>query len=476
MRAVFLVSIALTSLLVSASPSSAVSGASACSGVPSDFDGDGRADLAVAAPHTRSGGHARAGAVTVLYDLRVARRLSQDEPGEPGVPGASRTGDAFGSALATGDFDGDRCADLAVGVSEKDRSRPGADGDGVVLLFHGSPGGLRPGRVIDAGDLGRERDSGRFGAALAAGDLDGDGNDELVIGAPGLGGGAVGVYGFGGREPYTITQRTGWVGQPEKETDQFGAVLATGDFDGDGRAEVAVGAPADTVLRNGQGSVTVLDVRRRKATLLTQDTPGISGRAEAWDFFGEALAAGDFDADGHADLAIGVPGEGLTENQRAMDYGDGTVHVVYGSRAGLRTTVSETWSQRSLKGEPRYFDRFGAALAAGDLNGDGDDELAIGVPGENAVQVLAGTRSGGLTRSGNLLITGEGGDFGGALATVAGRVLVVAAPGAGRLTLLRGSVRKGPYPGIRPSTARTLATAAGDTLFGYALTNSSSPR
>ncbi|MET8049930.1 FG-GAP repeat protein [Streptosporangium sp. NPDC005286] len=469
MRAVFLVSIAFTSLLVSTSPSMA----NACSGVPSDFDGDGRADLAVAAPYTRSGGHARAGAVTVLYDMRTARRLTQDDPG---VPGESETGDAFGSALATGDFDGDRCADLAVGVSEKDRSRPGADGDGVVLLFHGSPDGLRPGRVIDAGDLGHERDSGRFGAALAAGDLDGDGDDELVIGAPGLGGGAVGVYGFSGREPYMITQRTGWVGQPEKETDQFGAVLATGDFDGDGRAEVAVGAPADTVLKNGQGSVTVLDVRRRKATLLTQDSPGISGRAEAWDFFGEALASGDFNADGHADLAIGVPGEGLTENQRAMDYGDGTVHVVYGSRAGLRTAVSETWSQRSLKGEPRYFDRFGAALAAGDLNGDGDDELAIGVPGENAVQVLAGTRSGGLTKNNNLLITGEGGDFGGALAMVAGRGLVIAAPGDGKLTLLRGTVRKGPYPGIRPSTARTLATAAKGTLFGYALTNSSSPR
>ncbi|WP_433360513.1 FG-GAP repeat protein [Streptosporangium sp. CA-115845] len=109
MRAVFLVSIAFTSLLVSISPSNA----SACSGVPSDFDGDGRADLAVAAPYTRSGGHVRAGAVTVLYDMRTARRPAQDEPG---VPGESETGDAFGSALATGDFDGDRCADLAIGV------------------------------------------------------------------------------------------------------------------------------------------------------------------------------------------------------------------------------------------------------------------------------------------------------------------------------------------------------------------------
>ncbi|MGC5010622.1 FG-GAP repeat protein [Streptosporangium sp. DT93] len=439
----------------------------ACSGVPSDFDGDGRADLAVAAPYTRSGGHARAGSVTVLYDLRTARRLTQD---------GGETGDAFGSALASGDFDGDRCADLAVGVSEKDRSRPGADGDGAVRLFHGSAGGLRPGRTVDARDLGHKGRSGRFGAALAAGDLDGDGDDELVVGAPGLGGGAVGVYGFTGRRPSMVTQDTRWIGQHERETDQFGAVLATGDFDGDGRDEIAVGAPADTVLKNGQGSVTVLDVRRRGAVRLTQDSPRIGGAAEVWDFFGSALATGDFDADGRDDLAIGVPGEGLSENQRAMDYGDGTVHVVYGSTGGLRAGTSEAWSQRSLNGVPRYFDRFGAALAAGDLNGDGDDELAIGVPGENAVQILAGTRSGGLTRHGDLLVTGKGGDFGAALTTVGGRGLVVAAPRDGRLTLLRGTVRKGPYPGIRPSTARTLATAPEDALFGYAFATSSTGR
>jgi hypothetical protein len=470
MRAAFLASAVLALLLVPTSPAAA----NACSGLPSDFDGDGRADLAVAAPYTEVGGHARAGSVTVLYDLRTDTRLTLDSPG---VPGEAGTGDSFGSALATGDFDGDRCTDLAVGVSEKNRSRTGADGDGVVQLFHGSPDGLRPGKVIDTGDLGRKRDAGRLGAALAAGDLDGDGDDELVIGAPGLDGGAVGVYGFKGRKPYMITQRTGWVGQREQETDQFGGVLATGDFNGDGRAEVAVGTPADTVLKNsGQGSVTVLDVRRKKASLLTQDSPSIAGLAEAWDSFGAALATGDFNADGRDDLAIGVPGEGLTDNQRAMDYGDGTVDVVYGSSGGLRTATTEAWSQRSLKGEPRYFDRFGASLAAGDLNGDGDDELTIGVPGENAVQVLAGTRSGGLTKDNNLLITGKGGDFGAALATTAGRGLIVAAPGDGKLTLLRGTAKKGSYPGVRPTTAKTLATGAGHTLFGYALTGSSTSR
>ncbi|MGV9327537.1 FG-GAP repeat protein [Streptosporangium sandarakinum] len=489
MRAALLASAVLASLCLSPAASGALpavspasSGGSAasvlpagaaagsCFGAPSDFDGDGRADLAVAAPYTRVGGRARAGAVTVLYGGREEEALlTQDSPG---VPGEAETGDAFGSALASGDFDGDRCADLAVGVSEEDRPGPDADGSGVVQLFHGSPDGLRPGRTLDARDLGGRRGADRFGAALAAGDLDGDGDDELVVGVPGLGGGGVGVYGLTGRASRIITQRTGWVGQRESQTDQFGAALATGDFDGDGRDEIAAGAPGDSVRARGQGSVTVLDVRRRTARLLTQDSPRIAGRAEDWDSFGTALATGDFDADGRDDLAVGVPGEGLSRDQRAMDYGDGTVDVLYGSPGGPGSGRTEAWSQRSLRGEPRYSDRFGAALAAGDLDGDGDDELAVGVPGENAVQVLAGTRSGGLTRAGNALIGGRDGGFGAALAVLPGRGLAVAAPLRGRLTLLR--VRPGTGAGVRP--AATLAVAAGDALFGYALTGPSTSR
>ncbi|MDF5758270.1 FG-GAP and VCBS repeat-containing protein [Spongiactinospora sp. TRM90649] len=458
---------------------------------PSDFDGDGRAELAVAAPYASAHGRARAGSVRVLYGERAAEDLTQP-------PGEAELGDAFGSALATGDFDGDSCADLAVGASEEFAGKrvPGADGEGVVRIYHGSPDGLRPGAEIDVTDFGGTRGAGRFGAALAAADLDGDGDDELVIGAPGQGvGGAVGIYGMKGREPYLFTQRTRWVGQRALPTDQFGAAVAAGDFDGDGRAEVAVGAPGDTVLKDGQGSVTIVDPRRRRATTLTQSTPGITGAAEKWDGFGAALAAADFNADGRDDLAIGVPGEGLTGNQRAMDYGDGTVHTIYGSAGGLRPATTESWSQNTLDGKPRYFDRFGAALAAADLDGDGDAELAIGVPGENAVQVIAGTRSGGLTKAGDVLIKGGGGGFGSALAMVPAREaakngkagkdgkgskggkgarfdLVVASPGTGRLTLVpggRGRRGEDASTGVRAGGLRPLPEGASRDLYGYAL-------
>ncbi|NUS09198.1 MAG: hypothetical protein HOV97_42325, partial [Nonomuraea sp.] len=304
--------------------------ARSCGGHPYDFDGDGRADLAVAAPYD----HSRAGSVTVMYGTGRTVELTQRDA-EPG--------DAFGAALAVGDFDGDRCADLAVGVSEEFAGArvPGADGEGVVQIFHGSPAGLTEGRRLTPAGRG----SDRFGAALAAGDLDGDGKDELAVGSPShASGGAVTIYGMKGRTAYRISQRTRWVRQAANVTDQWGAALTAGDFDGDGKDELAVGAPADSVRLDGQGSVTVIDPRARRARLLTQSSPGIKGASEKWDAFGAALATGDFDGDGRDDLAIGVPGEGLSENQRAMDYGDGTVDVLYGSRAGLRTHGSEAWS------------------------------------------------------------------------------------------------------------------------------------
>jgi hypothetical protein len=451
----------LAACLVLPLASGSTPAARSCGGHPLDFDGDGRPDLAVAAPYD----DARAGSVTVMYGSGKKVKLTQD---------GAEPGDSFGSALAVGDFNGDRCADLAVGVSEEFTGErvPGGDGNGVVQLFDGSPEGLVKGRELAPA----KPSSDRFGASLAAGDLDGDGRDELVVGAPNQrSGGAVTVYGMKGRKPYQITQKTPWVRQRANVTDQWGASLATGDFDGDGRDELAVGAPADSVRLDGQGSVTVIDVRGRRARQFTQSSPGVKGASEKWDAFGASLAAGDFNGDGRADLAIGVPGEGLSENQRAMDYGDGTVDVLYGSRAGLRADKSEAWSQNTLEGRPRYYDRFGASLAAGDFNGDGFDELAVGVPGERAVQVLAGRASGGLTRVGNLLVKGQGRDFGAALAAfpLSERHrpldrrrplygLVVAAPDQGLVMYAPGARKQG----LRLGRIRPLSKGTG--LYGYA--------
>ncbi|WP_214103011.1 FG-GAP and VCBS repeat-containing protein [Acrocarpospora catenulata] len=429
----------------------------ACSGVPADYNGDGRPDLAVAMPYATVNGQTRAGEVLIFHGTATGFQkgpvLSQDSPG---IPGEAERGDSFGSALATGDFNGDGCADLAIGVSEEfigPEPLAGADGQGMVHLLYGSRTGLHHARLIDL----PEHDTARLGAALAAGDLDGDGDDELAIGAPGYrGGGAVFIHGA----------KRKMIKNDGAETDQFGAALATGDFDGDGTAELAIGAPGDNIEKKAEGTVTVVD-RRGRRTVYSQNSPWIKGVAESWDYFGAALAAGDFNGDGRADLAIGVPGEGLSQNARAMEYGEGTVHVIYGSPDGLKTSTTEGWSQNSLEGIPRIYDRFGAALAAGDLNGDGDDELVVGVPGENAVQVLPGTKSGGLTKNHNLLIPGPPGSEFGAALTIVGGNLIVGGPMLGEVTLFRGHRKIGSYPGV---TKKGTLLGHGPGLYGYALT------
>ncbi|GAA3805174.1 hypothetical protein GCM10022226_26380 [Sphaerisporangium flaviroseum] len=439
----------------------------------------GTPGLVVAAPYDTVDGQTRAGTVTLFRGDQKQAVLSQ---GAGGVTDAPERGDSFGSAVAAGDFNRDGCADLAIGASEEFAGTPvpdGADGNGLVHLMYGTAHGLTPAGTLTVTRLGRSRDTDRFGAALAAGDLDGDGDDELVVGIPGLSeGGGVGIFGLKGRKPSgkgtLITQATSWVAQDHSETDQFGAAVAVGDFDGDGKAELAVGAPGDTVgTTSGGGSVTIADPRARQAGVYTQNSPGVPGEAEKWDSLGATLAAGDFDRDGRDDLAVGVPGEGLDTFQDGPMYGNGGVHVLYGTGRGLTAIGGEFWS-RETKGIGRKSlntDRLGSALAAGDLNGDGDAELAIGVPGGNMVLVLAGTRRGGLTARHHTIVKGRKGhpgDLYGSSVAITGSGLAVGSPGAGRVTLIPSRTKKGSYTGLRLTGARALAGPS-NSLFGFAV-------
>ena len=122
-----------------------------------------------------------------------------------------------------------------------------------------------------------------------------------------------------------------------------------------------------------------------------QDSFTIDGLANEGDNFGRALAAGHFNSDGFEDLAIGVPMEGRDS---------GAVNVIYGSPAGLAAPGNQIWHQDSagIAEQREQGDNFGFALAAGDFNDDGLEDLAIGVPGEDvgagAVNVLYGAGPG----------------------------------------------------------------------------------
>jgi hypothetical protein len=309
-------------------------------------------------------------------------------------------GDQFGRAVASGDFDCDGVADLVIGVPGEDGTDSGVnstakrDGKGAVLIAYAPAGATRFevwNQATDAVYGSPEKEDG-FGSALAAGDFDNDGCDDLAIGVPGEdhSAGMVQVfYGAPGglsasrqqafNEAGSMSPAYDLPGQPDAY-DEVGKALAAGDFNGDGFVDLAIGAPGQA----SHGEVYVLTGTRYGLTVFpaaqvwSSDTPGVVGAAHDGDEFGAALAVGDFDADGRDDLAIGAPSYHSTAD-------GGAVTVLRGSPFGLYANLSQLWTESSpgIAGYPEDGDEFGKALAVGDFDGDGIDDLAIGVPNED---------------------------------------------------------------------------------------------
>jgi FG-GAP repeat len=192
------------------------------------------------------------------------------------------------------------------------------------------------------------------------------------------------------------------------------------DFNNDGFADLAIGAPFEDIGATQEaGAVNVLyggagGVRAAGNQQFWQGAGGVAGMAEPGDGFGFALAAGDFNNDGFADLAVGVPFEAIGATR-----GAGAVNVLYGGAGGLTGTGSQLFGQDTggVAGTAESNDQFGSALAAGDFNNNGFADLAIGVTAEaigatqvaGAVNVLYGA-AGGLTGTGSQLFwQGAGG-------------------------------------------------------------------
>ena len=303
-----------------------------------DYNNDGKDDLVIGVPDEDIGSKARAGMIHLLYGASNGLTTSGSRYWHQDLnymPSTANEGELFGYALTSGDFNGDSICDFAVGVPYDKEGFPWAITHvGSVNLFRGSPNGacqyvqslkgLTPGGTNGAwtfiGDM--------FGFSLAAGDINDDGTDDLLVGSPGQNSGA--------------------------------------------------GAVEVVLFRHShyQGpNYSILNQRK-----FTQNTYGVSGVSESSDMLGRSVEMGDFNGDGRADIVIGVPWESFGST-RAV----GMVHILYGTSSGITTTGARSLSQNTtgVSGSSEEFDAFGTSLCAGDFNGDGRDDLSIATPSED---------------------------------------------------------------------------------------------
>ncbi len=303
-----------------------------------DVNGDGHADLLIGEPSFQVGLANGAGRVRVLSGADFSTLQE--------VQGTTWFGYLGAAVAALGDIDGDGVADFAAG-EPGDNSNGGLNG--ACYLYSGATG------TVIYSRFGNLRD--RFGSDVQpAGDVNGDGTMDILVGAPAEDGAFIdqgGAWVLSGTDFSTIHHHTGWA-----FGDAMGsAVIGVGDWNSDGHADYAVSAP------QAFGSGVVQVVSGKTGVNLAWLNGGFAGYS-----FGRVLTSGDLDDDGLLELVIGDPSASSA-----------------GMASGSVDVYAAPWGQfREGYAGSAAFEAFGTSVAVpGDLDGDGRGDLVIGAPGSS---------------------------------------------------------------------------------------------
>jgi hypothetical protein len=330
--------------------------------VLADFNGDGFSDLAVGVVNEDVGAAADAGAVAVIYGSKRGLTAEDDQlltQNTLGIADAAEEGDAFSWWLSSADFNGDGFSDLVAGAGAEDVNA-----------------------VVDAGAV------------------------HVIYGS------ADGLTGAGDE---FFTQNVPGISDKAEEGDCFGCTTGGGDLNGDGFADLLIGAQAEDLgSAEDAGVVHVIygtagGLSTRREQLLTQNSPGVTDEAENGDNFGWVFSTGDFGGSRHNDLAVGIPFEDVGSAADA-----GAVHVFAGSGDGVSSEGDRLWTQDSpgIRDAVEAGDEFGFSTFAADVVGEGHIDLVVAASAEDvdstidagAVNVIAGSDA-GLTGAGSQLWT-----------------------------------------------------------------------